>query len=57
VTEYAAGLRRPAIVGHSIGGLIALEVAERRPDAVGRLLIVDALPFYSLTISPRHRWR
>jgi len=52
VTEYAAALRRPAIVGHSIGGLIALKVTEQRPDAVGRLLIVDALPFYSLTITP-----
>src|SRR5262245_2843600 len=33
VVEYAAALRRPAIIGHSIGGLIALEVGERRPDA------------------------
>jgi pimeloyl-ACP methyl ester carboxylesterase len=52
VAQYAAGLPRPAMIGHSIGGLIALEVAEQRPDAVSRLLIVDALPFYSLTISP-----
>jgi len=52
VAQYAAGLQRPAIVGHSVGGLLALEVAARRPDVVSRLLIVDALPFYSLTITP-----
>lgn len=39
-------LAHPAIVGHSIGGLIALMLAERHPDDAGKLLIVDALPYY-----------
>jgi pimeloyl-ACP methyl ester carboxylesterase len=39
-------LAHPAIVGHSIGGLIALMLAERHPEDAGKLLIVDALPYY-----------
>ena len=52
IAQYAATLERPAIIGHSLGGLIALEVAARQPDSISRVLVVDALPFYALTISP-----
>ena len=52
VTRYAAELDRPAIIGHSLGGLIAIEVAAQKPDVFGRVLVVDALPFFALTISP-----
>ncbi|HET9354690.1 MAG TPA: alpha/beta hydrolase [Sphingomicrobium sp.] len=48
VTElaaYAAKLDRPALVGHSMGGLTALMIAARNPGAAGRVLVVDALPF------------
>jgi len=38
-------LDRPIIVGHSLGGVIALALAARDPDLVGALVIVDALPF------------
>lgn len=48
----ARGLRRPAIIGHSMGGLIGLLLAERHPEDVGRLMIVDSLPFYSVIVSP-----
>lgn len=44
--------RSPAIIGHSLGGEVALMLAARHPDRVGRLLIVDALPFYSLLLDP-----
>jgi pimeloyl-ACP methyl ester carboxylesterase len=50
--NYVAGLERPAVIGHSLGGLMALEVAARRPDAIGRVLVVDALPFFVLTMRP-----
>jgi pimeloyl-ACP methyl ester carboxylesterase len=46
------GLRRPAIVGHSLGGLIGLLLAERHPEDLGRLMIIDALPFYPVILSP-----
>lgn len=40
----AQGLRRPAIVGHSMGGMIAMMVAARHPERVGRLMVIDMLP-------------
>lgn len=40
----ARGLRRPALVGHSMGGTIATMVAARHPAAVGKLMVVDMLP-------------
>jgi pimeloyl-ACP methyl ester carboxylesterase len=45
-------LGRPLVVGHSVGGLIALMLAARHPEDVGRGLIVDALPFYGLLFAP-----
>lgn len=45
-------IKAPAIVGHSLGGEIALMLGARHPDQVGRLMIVDALPFYTLMIDP-----
>lgn len=38
------GLQRPVIVGHSLGGYIALKLAISHPEQVGQLVIVDALP-------------
>ncbi|MES2130586.1 MAG: alpha/beta hydrolase [Pseudomonadota bacterium] len=40
-----AGLDKPAIIGHSMGGSIALMVAARHPQAVSKLMVVDMLPF------------
>jgi len=40
-----AGLGRPAIVGHSLGGTWAMMVAARHPDRVGRVMVVDMFPF------------
>lgn len=41
------GLERAALVGHSMGGHIAADLAAARPDLVERLILVDAavLPF------------
>lgn len=52
ISAYASKLKTPSIAGHSLGGLLALEVAASRPDAVGRVLVVDALPFYPLLFNP-----
>lgn len=48
----AQGLKRPAVIGHSMGGAAALALASRHPDAVGPLLVVDALPFFSVLMNP-----
>ena len=37
-------LVRPAIVGHSMGGTLAMMIAARRPELVGRLMVVDMYP-------------
>jgi pimeloyl-ACP methyl ester carboxylesterase len=46
IARYIADRRldRPAIVGHSMGGTIAMIVAARRPELVGRVMVVDMLP-------------
>jgi pimeloyl-ACP methyl ester carboxylesterase len=46
-------LRRPMIVGHSAGGLMALMLAQLHPEDVSRALIVDSLPFYGMLFGPQ----
>jgi pimeloyl-ACP methyl ester carboxylesterase len=45
-------LHRPAIVGHSLGGLSALMLGARHPELPGRIMVVDALPFIGALFSP-----
>jgi pimeloyl-ACP methyl ester carboxylesterase len=48
-----AGLQRPAVIGHSMGGMTGVLLAQRRPDLVGRLMSVDSLPFFSAMFGPQ----
>lgn len=43
------GIERASLVGFSLGGAVALEMALRRPAAVDRLVLINALPHYSDT--------
>jgi pimeloyl-ACP methyl ester carboxylesterase len=47
VARYIAEekLEKPALIGHSMGGTIAMMVAARHPNEVGKLMIVDMYPF------------
>jgi len=45
-------LARPVIVGHSLGGFLALALAAKYPDLPGRLVIVDAYPFLAGVMDP-----
>lgn len=45
-------LDRPALIGHSMGGQLGLRIAADRPGLVGRLMMVDASPFFPALISP-----
>lgn len=46
------GRAAPAIIGHSMGGLTGLMIAARVPQEVGKLMIVDALPFIGTLFNP-----
>lgn len=48
----ARELKKPILIGHSMGGLVSLLVASKEPAAVGKVIIVDALPFFSLLFNP-----
>lgn len=45
-------LESPAIVGHSMGGLVGMMLAARAPERVGRLMIVDSLPWFGVLMAP-----
>ncbi len=54
IIRYAEAreLQRPLIVGHSLGGSLALMIALQRPELPGALVIVDALPFFPAARNP-----
>jgi pimeloyl-ACP methyl ester carboxylesterase len=38
------------VIGHSLGGTVALRLAQQHPTDVKKVLLVDSLPFYSVLI-------
>jgi len=46
------GLTRPAVVGHSMGGTMGMMLAARHPDLVGKLMVVDMIPFMGAMFGP-----
>ena len=42
------GLSRPSIVGFSLGGAVALEMALQRPEDVARLVLINSLASYRI---------
>ncbi|MGQ0703507.1 MAG: alpha/beta fold hydrolase [Gemmatimonadales bacterium] len=45
-------LQRPTVIGHSMGGTIGLMLAARHPELVGRLMVIDMLPFLGVAFGP-----
>ena len=45
-------LEKVTLVGHSLGGSIALQIAADYPEAVEKLIIVDAFPFFPAIRNP-----
>ena len=48
-----AGLQSPAVIGHSMGGMSALMLAQQYPALVGKVMSVDSLPFFSALFGPQ----
>lgn len=46
------GLDRPAVVGHSMGGTLALMIGARHPGVVSKVMVVDQLPFMGAVYGP-----
>ena len=40
-------LKAPQVIGHSLGGLMGMMLVLQHPEDIGKLMIVDSLPFYS----------
>lgn len=57
VDELASYMRannlKPAVIGHSMGGLLGLMLSDKHPESVGKLMIVDALPFFGMLFGPQ----
>ena len=47
-----AGLERPAIIGHSMGGASGVMLAQDRPELIGRVMSVDSLPYFGALYGP-----
>ena len=45
-------LNKPVIMGHSLGGFMALALSTAQPDAIGPLIILDSLPFLAAVQNP-----
>jgi pimeloyl-ACP methyl ester carboxylesterase len=48
----AQGLHAPALIGHSMGGTVAMMVAARHPERAGRVMVVDMLPWMGVMFGP-----
>lgn len=52
IAAYLATLGKPAtVMGHSLGGTFGLDLLQRHPKLVSRLLVVDALPFFGVVMA------
>jgi pimeloyl-ACP methyl ester carboxylesterase len=45
-------LNRPAVIGHSMGGTIGMMVAARHPALVGRVMVIDMVPYMGTLFGP-----
>ena len=48
----ARKLGHPVVMGHSLGGFLALDMASRQPALFDRVVVVDSLPFFSAVQNP-----
>ena len=47
-----ARLKKPAVIGHSLGGTWAMLIASRHPDLASKVMVVDMMPFLGAMFGP-----
>lgn len=54
ISEYIKNKmdKKPIIIGHSLGGFLALSIASTKPNSVEKIVLVDSYPFLSLIFNP-----
>jgi pimeloyl-ACP methyl ester carboxylesterase len=54
IARYIAqqGLKKPAVIGHSMGGSIGLMLAARHPQSIKSLMVLDMFPFLGAVFGP-----
>jgi pimeloyl-ACP methyl ester carboxylesterase len=54
IARYIAqeGIKKPAVIGHSMGGTIGMMLAARHPQAISKLMVVDMFPFLGGLFGP-----
>jgi pimeloyl-ACP methyl ester carboxylesterase len=54
ITNYIKDnkIEKPIVVGHSMGGGLALAIASDYPELIGKIVVVDALPCLSALMDP-----
>jgi len=45
-------IEKPILIGHSMGGGLALAIASDYPELIGKIIVVDALPCLSALMNP-----
>ncbi|MDX6180595.1 alpha/beta hydrolase [Flavobacterium sp. Fl-77] len=45
-------IEKPILIGHSMGGVLALAIAADYPELIGKIVVVDALPSLSALMNP-----
>lgn len=48
-------IHKPIIIGHSMGGAMALAIASDFPDLVDKIIVIDALPCLQAVSNPRFK--
>lgn len=45
-------LNQPVVIGHSLGGVVAMDLAANYPSIISKIIVVDALPSISALYNP-----
>ena len=48
-------IKKPILIGHSMGGTLALQIAANHPDIISKLVVVDAFPSPAALYNPRFK--